>query len=197
MENNHIFRKIAAAVFFLMGLGLIVGVVFMIGLDKGFTEPRFEMTVLFKRIGGLVEGAPVRVSGVTVGTVSNIDFLDEEIEGRGVQVRLSLYKRYEKQLHKSVRFAVITEGVLGEKVMEITTHPHYFREDLTRPIIGVDPLDVQDLAETFSAAAGALLETSQKIDTITQDVRDFSVTVRRLLNRIEQRIIDGDLFKLF
>ena len=197
MENNYIFRKLAAAVFFLLGMGLIVGAVFMIGLDKGFMEPRFEMRVLFRRIGGLVEGAPVRVSGVTVGTVSDIDFLDDEIEGRGVQVSLSLYKRYEKQLYKSVRFAVITEGVLGEKVLEITTHPHYFREDLKKPIIGVDPLDVQDLAETFSAAAGSLLETSEKIDTITQDVKDFSVTVRRLLNRIEQRIIDGDLFKLF
>lgn len=197
MENNYIFRKLAAAVFFLLGVGLIVGVIFMIGLDKGLTETRFEMTVLFRRIGGLVEGAPVRVSGVTVGTVSKINFLDEEVEGRGVRVSLSLYKRYEKQLHKSVRFAVITEGVLGEKVLEITTHPHYFREDLTKPIVGIDPLDVQDLAENFNAAAGSLLETSRKIDTITQDVRDFSVTVRRLLNRIEQRIIDGDLFKIF
>ncbi len=197
MENNYFLKKMAAAVFFLLGLALIVGAVFVIGVEKGFTEPKFEMVVLFRKIGGLVEGAPVRVSGVTVGTVSNIDFLDKEVEGRGVKVTLSLYKRYQRQLRKSIRFVVITEGVIGEKVLEITTRPDYYRRDLSQPVIGVDPLDVQDLAETFGAAASSLSETSKTIDALTQDVRDFSITVRRLLNRIEQRIIDGDLFKLF
>ena len=180
-----------------MSIALIVGVVFVIGVERGLTEPKFEMTVLFRKVGGLMPGAPVRVSGVTVGTVANIDFLDQEVEGRGVRVTLNLYQKYERQLRKSVRTSVITEGVLGEKILEISTHPEYDRADLAQPVIGVDPLDVEDLAETFGAAAESLLETSKTIDMITREIGAISLSTRRLLNRIEQRLIDGDLFKLF
>jgi ABC-type transporter Mla subunit MlaD len=197
MENNYFFKKLVAGIFFILGLSLIAGAVFVIGIEKGLTEPRFEMNVLFHKVGGLMEGAPVRLSGVNVGTVSSIDFVPEEIDGRGVKVTLSMYKRYENQLRKSVRVAIITEGVLGDKVVEISTNPKFYRKDLSRPVDGVDPLDVQDLAETFGAAAESLLETSRTIDSMTRDMKSISVSARRLLNRIEQRIIDGDLFKLF
>lgn len=197
MEQNFFFRKLIAGIFFIVCISLIVGVVFVIGLERGLTEPRFDMTVFFRKVGGLMEGAPVRVSGVTVGTVGRIDFLPQEIDGRGVRVTLSLYKKYEKQLRKSTRIAVITEGILGEKIIEISTQPDYYRTDLSRPVIGTDPLDVQDLAETFGAAANSLLETSQKINSVTMEIKSISGTTRRLLNRIEQRIIDGDLFKFF
>jgi phospholipid/cholesterol/gamma-HCH transport system substrate-binding protein len=197
MDNNHFFRKFAAGIFFILTIALITGAVFVIGLDKGLTEPRFGMTVLFRKVGGLMVGAPVRVSGVTVGTVSDIDFLMDEVEDRGVKVTLSLYKRYAQQLHKCERIAIITEGVLGEKILEITTQSHYYRPDLSVPVLGADPLDVEDLAQTFGDAAGSLLETSKTINTLTQEIKSISGTTRRLLNRVEQRLIDGDLFKIF
>jgi ABC-type transporter Mla subunit MlaD len=148
-------------------------------------------------VGGLTAGSPVRLSGVTVGVVANIDFLDEEVAGRGVKVELNLYKKFQKQLYKSTRFAIITEGVLGEKIIEITTSPGFRRADITTPIIGEDPLDVQNLAETFGDTAVSLLEASKSIQGIINEVRDISAATKRLLNRIEQRVIEGNLFKVF
>jgi len=197
METKEYIKKFIAGVFFVLCVGLVVGVVFVIGIEKGLTEPKFEMTALFHKVGGLAVGAPVRVSGVTVGTVADIQFMDEEVEGRSVQVSLSLYKKYEKQLRKSWRIAVITEGILGEKVVEVTTKPKVHLDDLSQPMIGSDPLDVQDLAETFGAAAESLLATSKTIGTVTTEIYAISDKTRRVLNRVEQRIIDGDLFKLF
>ena len=197
MEQKDFLKRFAAGVFFILCLGLVIGVVFVIGVEKGLTESKFEMTALFRKVGGLQVGAPVHVSGVTVGTVQDISFLDEEIEGRGVQVHMSLYKKYEKQLRKSSRIAVINQGVLGEKLVDITTDPKTHREDLSRPVVGVDPLEVQDLAETFGAAAESLLATSKTIGTVTHEINLISDKTRRVLDRVEQKIIDGDLFKLF
>jgi phospholipid/cholesterol/gamma-HCH transport system substrate-binding protein len=197
MRQKDFIKKFSAGIFFFACIVMIVGVVFVLGLEKGFTEPKFKMTVLFHKVGGLAIGAPVRLSGVTVGTVSDIDFLDEEVDDRSVTVSLNLYKKYYKQLRKSERFAVITEGVLGEKIIEITSRPDFFRNNLEEPVVGEDPLDVQDLAETFGDAAVALLKTSETIDSIIKDMREISGDIRRLLNRIEQRIIDGNLFKVF
>lgn len=112
-------------------------------------------------------------------------------------VRLSLYKKYKKQLQKSVNVAIITEGVLGDKMIEISTAPDGYRADLAKPVIGEDPLDVQNLAETFGEAAVAMLETSKALDRITRELDSISGTTKRLLNRVEQRIIDGTLFRVF
>lgn len=197
MKQKDFVKKFLAGFFFFACVVMIIGVVFVLGLEKGFTEPKFKMTVLFHRVGGLAIGAPVRLSGVTVGTVSDIAFLNEEVAGRNVTVNLKLYKKYYKQLRKSESFAVITEGVLGDKIIEITSRPDFFRNNLEEPVVGEDPLDVQNLAETFGEAAVALLKTSETIDSIIEDMREISGDIRRLLNRLEQRIIDGNLFKMF
>jgi len=197
MHGKDTTKKLFAGIFFVLSIALLVGVIFVMGVEKGLTEPKFELTVLFNKVGGLTMGAPVRLSGVTVGTVSDIDFIEQEVNGRGVKVILSLFNKYQSQVHKSIKFAIITEGVLGEKIIEITTDPDFYLDDLTQPFIGQDPLDVQNLAETFGESAEALLETSKEISGMTKEIGEISIVVRRLLNRIEQRIIEGNLFKIF
>jgi len=197
MGSRDVLKKFFAGFFFVTCIALIVSVIFLIGVEKGFTQPKFTMTALFHEVAGLAMGAPVRLSGVTVGTVSDIDFLEKDVRGRGVKVELSLFEKYRKQLHRSTQVAIITQGVLGEKIVEITTDPSVYRADLTRAIIGEDPLDVQNLAETFGDAARSLSETSRSIDSIIIEIKLISSAVKRVLNRIEQRIIEGNLFKVF
>jgi phospholipid/cholesterol/gamma-HCH transport system substrate-binding protein len=197
MGNKDFIKKLLAGIFFVLCLVVAGTTVFVLGVEKGLTEPKFQMTALFRKVGGLTIGAPVRLSGVTVGTVADIDFLNGEVDGRSVRTKLNLFKKYEAQLHKATRFAIITEGVLGEKVIEITTEPAFLRQDLTQSIIGEDPLDVQNLAESFGNAAVSLKDASKGMDSIIEEVKDISSATKRVLNRIEQRIIEGNLFKVF
>jgi len=197
MQQRDQIKRITAGVFLFFCITLIVFVVFTIGLEKGFTEPKIHMTVLFHRVGGLMLGSPVRLSGVTVGTVEDIDFIEEEVHGRAVRVTLSLYKKYEAQLRKLENITIVTEGVLGEKMIEISVNPSINRESLTVSLIGEDPLEAQELAEAFENSADALLETSDRIGVMLGELQELAASTRRLLNRIEQRVIDGNLFKVF
>ena len=197
MEKKDQLKKVFAGTFFLTGVLLISAVVLGIGVERGLTQPKFQIAVLFREVGGLAIGAPVALSGVTVGSVSAIDFLDQEIEGRGVKVILKVYEKYKTQLEKSSRFVIKTEGILGEKSIEISRSIDGNRIDLNQPIIGEDPLDVQDLAKLFADTAVTLKETSETISSIIGEMNHISVTTKRVLNRIEQRLIDGNLFKVF
>jgi len=222
-ENRERVKNIVSGIFFIGGVGLIVMAVFMIGSERGFTQSKFKVTVLFRDVGGMIEGAPVQLSGVNVGTVAGISFLDETVRGRRVRVDVNIFDRYKSQLAQNVRFAIKTEGILGEKIMEITALGAGPAVDLNRPIIGEDALNVQDMAEVFSAAAEAftrtsedfnevdiqelsrvlseaaqaLAKTSDGANEILSELRYISIKSKRLLDRLEQKVIDGDLFKMF
>ena len=117
--------------FFLGGIILVFVIIFTIGKSKGFAQPKFQIEVVFNHVGGLIEGAPVQLAGVNVGTVSNIRFLDKKIEGRRVKVIVSIFNRYKKQLGQDVRFSIKTEGILGEKLVEVD----YYEENSNRLVL--------------------------------------------------------------
>jgi len=223
MDRRDLHKKYLAGIFFLAGILLIFAFIVTIGKDKGFAEPKFRITVLFRNIGGLNEGTPVRLSGVNVGSVDKIKFLEEEIYGRRVQVTMDIFKKFKGQLAKATRIVIQTEGVLGEKLVEVYVIENEPRLDLTNPIIGHDPMEVQDLASVFTRAAEsftktsdnlskidveelsktmgdtseALLTTAQSINAIMAELQDISRKAKRLLDRLEQKVIEGDLFRVF
>ena len=55
-------------------LAIFTGSVFLIGEQVRFWEKRSEYRIHFARTNGLLQGAPVSLSGVTVGSVSGMAF---------------------------------------------------------------------------------------------------------------------------
>ena len=124
---------------------------------------------------------------------------------------------------KDARFSIKTEGILGEKLVEIHSVEGALLADFSRPVIGQDPINVQDLAVVFANAAESFTNTSEEFrradlqnlsgilaDTaeslalttrgfnrILTELEYISVKSKRILDRLEQRIIEGDLFKVF
>lgn len=221
--RKDLIREILAGAFFLVGVIVLFVFIFTIGRDKGLTEKKFQLSILFRNVGGLTEGAPVRLAGVNIGTVSSIEFLDEETQGRRVRVELNIFEKFRKQLNGSVRFTIKTEGLLGEKLIEIYDVAGQDKVDLTKAILGEDPFDVQDLAVVFAGAAEsftktsselskidmigltnvmtesseALLTTSIGINGMLDEMQEIILKSKRLLDRVEQKLIDGNLFKVF
>jgi len=198
MENNggH-FKKIAAGLFFIAFLFMVAISIFVIGIDRGLTEPKFQIIALFNQVGGLVEGAPIRISGVDVGVVGAVDFLSEPIEGRSLKVRLDIFKKYEFEFRKCSKISIRTEGVLGQKLIEISEDHSLKVFDPTAPIIGEDPLDVEDMAAVITSTAVSLQATSQGVQDVLQGWKDVSHKTKDLLNRINEKMLEGNLFKVF
>jgi len=197
MERKDTLKKFFAGLFFIIGISLFLIIVFLIGVEKGMTEPKFQITVLFRDVGGLALGAPVRLSGVNVGTVNHIDFLSEKIDDRGVKVVLNIFRKYKKQLEMPATYAIKTEGVLGQKIVEISPGTVASPVAFSQPIIGQDPLDVQNLAQAFQDTAISLNGLTSQATDIIKELNYLSRTSKRVLDRIEERVIDGQLLKLF
>ena len=197
MENQKIIKKTAAGIFFVLGIVLIGFSVFFIGLDRGLTEQKFEVFALFKEVGGLRTGAPIRISGINVGVVKAVDFLDEPISNRSLKVTLNIFKKYEFQFRKCSRISIRTEGVLGQKLVEISENHEYPVFKLNEPIIGEDPLDVEDMAGVITKTALSLQKSSQGINVLMSDMQTATRKAQRLMNRFEEKLMEGNLFKIF
>jgi len=224
-ERSEIIKQTAAGAFFFIGILLIVFFVFTIGKDKGFARPKFEVYVLFNNVGGLVEGAPIRLSGVSVGNVSSIDFVteDKSIDSRRVRVTMGIYEKFRPQFDSQVKFAIHNEGILGEKLIEISKSDKEGEMDFSKSIIGEDPINVQNLAAVFTGAAESFTRTSDLVgqldvvslssamkesahalhitakglNDLSDELEDMTRKALRLLDRIEQRVIEGELFSVF
>jgi phospholipid/cholesterol/gamma-HCH transport system substrate-binding protein len=197
MARNDVVKYIWAGIFSIIGVVVMCGTIFFIGYQRGFSQPKFEVVVLFDKVGGLTEGAAVRLSGVNVGIIKSIDFLDEDVMERGVKVTISILKRYERQLRQATQISIQTEGVLGAKYVEIGRNPGDQPLDISRPVIGEPMLDVYDLAAIIENTASTFDETTKGINGMVVELKYISRKTKRLLDRIEQRIIDGNLIKVF
>jgi phospholipid/cholesterol/gamma-HCH transport system substrate-binding protein len=114
--------EIKVGAFVLVALGLLVALVVILGnvsLGSGYT-----VHVRYGYSGAIHEGAPVKVSGVSVGRVSEVDFLGggvRDAEGRPllVSLTLSLQPRARPVVRTGTRFVIGTQGVLGEPYVEL------------------------------------------------------------------------------
>src|SRR5258708_12543293 len=80
------------------------------------SPPHYDLTAKFDNIGDLKVGAPVSMSGVEMGRVTNISFDSKEYKA---VVRIRIDARY-NQIPTHSDAAIYTQGPLGRKFIRLT-----------------------------------------------------------------------------
>ena len=164
----------------LVAVGLLAAFVVVMG-GVNF-QPSTAIYIDFDNPGGLQPGAPVKIAGVKVGTITEIQFRGGEPVAVGtrpslVRVRAQVERRYQKSIHDDAVFYVTTQGVLGEQFLAIdpgsASHAAIADGAVTR---GLDPprLDML-LAEGYEllhTGIAALRENKEKISETFDGLHD-------------------------
>lgn len=106
----------------LVSLGILAAFVLIMG-GLSF-EKTYAVFVDFDNPGGLQSGAPVRVAGVKVGKVAELQFMGGTVDPRTnrrtlVRAKLNIEARVKESIHEDADFYVTTQGVLGEQFLAI------------------------------------------------------------------------------
>jgi outer membrane protein OmpA-like peptidoglycan-associated protein len=105
-------------VFIVLGLlSLSIGI-FMIGSKDFLFSSTYGLKADFQNVGGLNNGADVRVGGIHEGTVKEID-LPSQSDGK-VTVVMNLRSATRNIIKKDSHASIKTEGLLGDKYIEIS-----------------------------------------------------------------------------
>ncbi len=110
--------QLRVGAFILAGLAVLVGLIYFLGRQSGMFERQYRLLAGFTQVGGLIEGATVRLAGVPVGRVTAIR-LPESID-RNVQVELTLVRRVQNRVREDSVARIETLGLLGDKIVEVT-----------------------------------------------------------------------------
>jgi phospholipid/cholesterol/gamma-HCH transport system substrate-binding protein len=109
--------KIRLGLFVTVGMGLFVLIVFIIGKQKNLFNPVFKLSSTFYNISGLQVGNNVRFSGITVGTVDDINIINDST----VLVEMLIKKDVQKFIKSDCAAAIGSEGIIGDRILIISS----------------------------------------------------------------------------
>jgi phospholipid/cholesterol/gamma-HCH transport system substrate-binding protein len=161
--------------FMQLKIGILVMIAILIVLWATFQSGGFrfgkkdDLTVQFLRVGGLEEGAAVRLHGVPVGIVDKIELAPNR---NLVAVTLELDEGTRARLHPGSTAKITTVGFLAELYVELTggdeSLPAIQRDEEVRTAIIADPAElmtqVASTADTVEVLLASLTNTVRSIE---------------------------------
>jgi phospholipid/cholesterol/gamma-HCH transport system substrate-binding protein len=111
-------EKLRVGIFVLIGLLAFLGAIYALGARARLFEAKHTIHAQFTEVAGLTPGATVRLAGVQIGRVTGVH-LPAEPGGR-VRVDLSIARRYFDRIRTNSVARIDTQGLLGDKLIEIT-----------------------------------------------------------------------------
>ncbi len=150
-------------------LTLAAIVIFLLSGEGGFFWQRYELRATFDNVASLKPGAPVRVAGLEVGSVSEIAF-----RGSDVEVRFEVSDEMQSRITDQSVATIGSVSLLGEGALDITVGPGGTPVPPGGTVrTGRTPGQLADVAE--SATRGL-----QEATALLRDIRAGKGTVGRL-----------------
>jgi phospholipid/cholesterol/gamma-HCH transport system substrate-binding protein len=143
--------------------------IFMLSGSGGFFWQRYSLKTVFPNIAGLKAGAPVRVAGVEVGSVTETDFVGDRVE-----VTFEVGREHQPRVTTTSTASLGSISLLGEAAVDITASS----SGTPIPEWGYVPSGpaAGSLAEVTSQAA----EGIEELTVLLKDIRSGRGTVGRL-----------------
>ena len=112
---KRIINNVKLGSFVLAGLICLVLLLYMIGKNRNLFGNNYVLKTRFENIQGLIAGNNVRFSGIQAGTVKSIKILNDTV----IEVTMIIEKKMQSIIRKNAITSIGTEGVVGNKVVNI------------------------------------------------------------------------------
>lgn len=150
-------------------IGLAMLLIFTMGSAGGFFWQRYSLKILFDDVAGLKSGAPVRIAGVAVGSVADLQFVGDRVE-----VIIELSKEHQNRVTTGSQATLGSVSLLGEGAVDLTSST----EGTPIPEWGYIPTGRQ--ASTFNEVAADAADGIQEATNLLKDIRGGRGTIGQL-----------------
>ena len=174
-------QSVRLGAFLLVTLAILGTFVFFVGSLESRFQSNYRIKADFANVGGLTEGADVRVGGIHCGTVRRIQ-LPTRPDGK-VMVEMSLAKATLDVVKQDSVAAIKSEGLLGDKYVEVGFGTPGAANLKGGETIGSEPpLDISDIVAKTNQLLDGARDALENVDQITAKVNQGKGTVGALIN---------------
>lgn len=153
-----------------IALAIATGLIFLLSGEGGFFWQRYSIKTVFPDVAGLKPGAPVRVAGVEVGSVTAVDFVGDRVE-----VVMQVGRDRQPLITDRSTAVLGSVSLLGEAAVDITAS----RGGTPIPEWGYVPL-----GKAAGSISGVATQATEGLDQATKliaDLRAGNSTAGKLL----------------
>jgi phospholipid/cholesterol/gamma-HCH transport system substrate-binding protein len=176
-------QKIQLGLFVLLGSILFIGAIYFVGNKQDMFNKTIEINALFSNINGLQKGNNVRFSGINVGTVQEIEIVNDST----IRVEMKIEQSIIEHIKKDAVASITSDGLVGNMIVNIIPGNH--SNNPVQPgdtILSLNKVTTEELMKTLSS-------TSDNANVITANLAEITTQITRGKGTVGMLINDADL----
>jgi phospholipid/cholesterol/gamma-HCH transport system substrate-binding protein len=178
MEAHSPQFKFRLGLFIIVGIILFVLGIFIIGKQKNLFNPVFSLRANFQNVSGLQVGNTIRFSGINVGTVDDIQIINDST----VKVKMLIKKDVQKFIKVDSRASIGSEGIIGDKVVVISQGNGSDKiVQNNQVILSNEPIETDAIMRSLQVTADNAAVASDDIAGIVAKINNGEGTLGRLI----------------
>lgn len=183
----------------LMSLVALMLLAFLIFLLTGADNPFEEKTYLYTYLSdsaALSEGSALRLNGILIGKVTNVELSGEKSNARAIRMTLQLDSRYLPMVPEDSIIAFSAENVLGAKFLNIKRGTSPTPIKAGGELRGRDEKDFLEIVQSAMPLLESLQSILGRIDKVVTQVESGQGSIGKLLydpsiyNRVDSMLSD-------
>lgn len=160
-------RNIRVGVIVIVSTLFLITALYLIGDNQNLFGSTFRVSARFYNVNGLMEGNNVRLSGINVGTVESVEIASDT----DVKVVMLIEKRVQQYIKKNALASVGTDGLMGNKLVEINTvkenSPMLEEGDELKTL---RPVEMDDMVRTLKITNDNIAVITTNLKYITEKI---------------------------
>ena len=150
--------------FVVVGILLFIVTVYVIGINRNLFGSNFIINSQFKNVSGLKVGSNVRLSGITIGSVSKIEFITDSL----VLVRLLIKDEVQQYIKMDALASIGSDGLVGDKVLIIEPGSN------SKSVVKDNGIIASNSTIEIDEVLKSVKKSAENAEIITNQLADFS-----------------------
>lgn len=195
--------ELRVGIFVLVGLFVLGAGIFYV-TAPGILGPKYRLKTYLPEVAGLSNGAPVRVDGVEVGNVESIRLVPRTpgkapVKNKNIEVMMRVDIKYQDDILTDSAASLVTEGLLGNRYVNITRGFTGARLKEEEEIPGAEEKAMKEVVERSAEVLGNLNALSDEVRELLQGVKEGKGSLGKMLtdeeayNHLNNILAKGDV----
>lgn len=182
MRSTGSRRAVIVGIFIFLGVAIFIITVLTLGSQKKSFGDFISIKSFFENVNGLQKGNNIWFSGVKVGTIQKVNLIGNS----KVEVDMHIEEKSARYIHKDSRAKLSTDGLIGNKIIEIYGGTSGSPQIENGDILANDTiLSTDAMMNTLSKNNDNILAITNDLKVITGSIAQGKGSIGKLLTSDE------------